>query len=158
MCFIGVKPPHQQDPKSVFKSWFGTQSPLAAILMIFWVVLECSAKFGPNCQRFHEMTAILNKRITYLHFSPSLFCLFQLYLVRTLLGVEVANLTSNDFDLGKLRPFLGSEITFFALLSKSIVVIPLKLSRDIAGGREHLVCEIDLKLPGPQEMAAILRV
>ena len=46
----------------------------------------------------------------------------------------------------------------FALFSHSILVIPMKLGRDIARGKGHLVCEFDLKRPRPSEMAATFRV
>ena len=43
---------------------------LLEILMIFcihipWVILECSAKFRPNCSSFHEITAIFDRKISH---------------------------------------------------------------------------------------------
>ena len=81
----------------------------AEISMIFCtqislVIPECSAKFGPNCSKFHKMDAILNRKNPLLHFSPNLFWLFQWNLVGTLLGFRCtlsANLTWNDLDLWK---------------------------------------------------------
>ena len=55
------------------------------------------------------------------------------------------SLSSNDLDPGKWRPVSGSELIFFALFSKSILVIPAKLGRDIARGKGHLVREIELR-------------
>ena len=46
----------------------------------------------------------------------------------------------------------------FALSSTSILVIPTKLSMDIARCKGHHVRKFDLKRPLPLEMAAILRV
>ena len=74
-------------------------------------------------------------------------------------GTLSVNLTSNVPDLGKWQPVLyGSEITFCALFSRSISVIPTKVGRDIARGKRHLAREFDLKQARPWKMAAILRV
>ena len=82
---------------------------------ISWVVLEYSATFGPNCSIFCDMAAILKfKNHTFAHFSQSILD------IRTKLGRDIAgvkgtlsvNFTSNDLDLRKLWPFLGSKITF----------------------------------------------
>ena len=94
-------PPPQEAPKCVIESCPGTSTlNFAEILMIFcthisWVVPECSAEFGPKC----EMAVILNRKITFLHFSDNLFGVLQPNLVRTLplmRGTLSANLTSND--------------------------------------------------------------
>ena len=55
-------------------------------------------------------------KITFLHFSLTLFWLFQQNLVVTLLGVKGAysrNMTSNDIDLGKWQQ--GKKNCIFAL-------------------------------------------
>ena len=63
--------------------------------------------------RFHKMAAILNrKQITFLYFSLNLFWLFQRNTAATLLGIWrilAGNMTWNDLDLGKWRPFYRSE-------------------------------------------------
>ena len=92
--------------------------PMIFCTHVYWVVPECSAKFGPKCSRFHEMAAIIYKKITLLHFFLSPYQLFQRNLIGTLLGLKgtlCANLTLHDLDLGKWQPFLWSEIRFCAL-------------------------------------------
>ena len=56
-----------------------------------------------------------------------------------------ANLTSNNLDLMKWQQFLGFEIIFLALFSKSILVIEAKLRRDIDRDKGHLAHKFDLK-------------
>ena len=51
-----------------------------------------------------------------------------------------------------------NEKNTFLHFSKSILVIPTKLGRDIPWSKELLVHEYDLNGPWPQEMAAILKV
>ena len=46
----------------------------------------------------------------------------------------------------------------FALLAKSLLVIPIKLSRNIARRKGYLVRKFDLKWSWPRVMVAILRV
>ena len=92
--------------------------PIIFCRHVFWVDLGCSAKSGPSCLRFQEMAAILNRKNHIFHFSPNLFWLVQQNLVGTLLGVRgtlSANLTLNNLDLKKSRPFLGSEIALLHL-------------------------------------------
>ena len=62
-------------------------------------------------------------------------------------GTLSANFTSNGLDLGKWLPFLGSEIRIFALFFKLILIIPVKLRRDIARRKGHLVCKFELEQP-----------
>ena len=62
-------------------------------------------------------------------------------------GTLSMDLSSNNLDLGKWWPFLGSEITFSALFSKSIVFIRTKLGRGIARDKWHIVREFDLNQP-----------
>ena len=57
--------------------------------------MEYSAKFWPNCSRFHKSW----KKSHFSSFSPNLFWLFQQNLVETLLGVRdtmSGNMTSNN--------------------------------------------------------------
>ena len=69
-------------------------------------------------------------------------------MVGTLLGVGGTlsiNFTSNGCDLRNSQLFLGSEITFFHFSPNLLyIIIPMKLSRDIARGKGHLIHELDL--------------
>ena len=122
-----------------------------------------SRSAGPNCSRFREMAATLNLKNRTCTFLP---VYFGFLVIPTKLGRDIASRGHlvHEFDLQrpwpleKWWPFLGSEITFFELFSKSIRVIWMKLGRDIASCKGYLVCEIDLERPWPCEFAAILRV
>ena len=83
----------------------------------------------------------LGSKIAFLHFSPTLFWLFQRYLVGTLVGVRStlsADLTSNDIDLGKCRPFQGSEITFLYFSSNLFWLFQRILIGKLLGVRSTL--------------------
>ena len=49
-----------------------------------------------------------------------------------------ANLTSNDLNLGKWQPVLGSEITFLHFPSNLFWLFQVKHDRDIDRGKGHL--------------------
>ena len=73
----------------------------------------------------------------------------------TKLGRDIARAKGHfvcEFDLKrpgpqKWPPFLGSEIRFFALFSKSIHVRLTELGMGSARAKGHIVCEFDLKRP-----------
>ena len=46
----------------------------------------------------------------------------------------------------------------FALFAQCILVIPMKLGRDLARGKRHFAREFDFKRPWPWKMVAILRL
>ena len=71
------------------------------------------------------------EKITLLYFSLSPFWLLQ----RNFAGTGIA-------------AFPGSEIRFFAHFSKSVLVTPTKLGRDIASGKGYPVCEFDCNVIG----------
>ena len=52
-------------------------------------------------------------------------------------GTLSANLTSNDLDLGKRRPFQGMK-SHFSLFSKSMLIIPMEIGETSLGVRDIL--------------------
>ena len=69
-------------------------------------------------------------------FSPNLFWLFKRNLVGILQGIRgtlSTNLTSNDLDLGKRRPFQGSEIAFLHFLPTTKVQNGMRLFFLVSG-------------------------
>ena len=84
------------------------ENPMIFRAHIIRVVPECSKKIGPSCARFCEMASILNKK----NHTFALFS-FTVLGIRAKLGRVIGsgnwhlirNLTSNDLDLGKWRPF-----------------------------------------------------
>ena len=128
-------------------SFLQTEIPMIFCRHISLVVPECSAKVGPNCSGLREMAAIINQKITFLHFSPNIFLVIPTNLGATLLGVRgtlSSNFSSNDRDLRKWRPFLGLKL-HFCTFSNSILFIPTKVGRDIARGKAYLFHKFDLK-------------
>ena len=72
-----------------------------------------------------------------MYFSPNLFWVFQQNLVGTLLGVRgtlSTNLTSNDLDLQKWRPFEMSEIAFYYFFWTNKPQNGMKLFYMVSGG------------------------
>ena len=61
-------------------------------------------------------------------------------------GAALAKFQSNCSRFRKMPAILNKKITF-TLFSKSVLVIPMKLGRDIAWNKRHLVWEYERKRP-----------
>ena len=81
------------------------------------------------------------------HLAPSILQRSWWYFAHTYLARSqsaVQNLGPNAQDFAKWWQFYAEKNHTFALFSKSILVTPTEVGRDIARSKGHLVCKFDL--------------